>query len=218
VRKFLTILLPLCCSFLLAGCAALGGLFPSGGGGSASPGATAAAPVGGAATASVPSFMDELEPSTRLAIFSPAALLDGNIALERTVLASQCRFRTADPPILVPTANANKTWAFNGRIEEAKSKSDEPALDAEALEYRSWFGLGSPKQQLNTWPLAMVTLSEMPEQYLEDRIAMLSDHQQQMDKAQMIALTHHYIENSQNLQARVQLLVGSFDPSKCPTD
>jgi hypothetical protein len=215
VRKFLKFLLPACFSFLLVGCAALAGSVPSGGG-STSPGAVA--PAAGAATSSVPSIMDELEPSTKLAIFSPAVLLDGNTALERTILASQCRFRTADPPFLVPSPNANKTWAFNGRIQEAKSKSDQPAVAAQALEYRSWFGFGSPKQQLNAWPVALVTLSEMPEQYLEDRIAMLSDHQQQIDKAQMVALTTHYVENSQNIEARVQLLVSSFDPSKCPTD
>lgn len=215
MRKFLKFLLPGCFLFVLAGCAALAGLFPSGGG---STSASAAAPAAGAATASVPSIMDELEPSTKLAFFSPAVLLDGNTSLERTILASQCRFRSADPPFLVPNPSANKTWTFNGRIQEAKSKSDEPALDAQALEYRSWFGFGSPKQQLNTWPVALVTLSEMPEQYLEDRIAMLSGHQQQIDKAQMVALTTRYVENSQNIQARVQLLVSSFDPSKCPTD
>lgn len=201
----------------LAGCAALAGLFPSGGS-SASPNANAVAPAAGAATASVPSIMDQLEPSTRLAMFSPAALLDENTSLERTILDSQCRFRSADPPFLVPSLNANKLWTFYGRIEEAESKSDKPASIAEALEYRSWFGLGTPKQQLNTWPVVLVSLSQMPEQYLQDRITMLSDHQQPIDRAQISALTRHYIESSQNIQSRVQILVSSFDPGKCPTD
>lgn len=162
--------------------------------------------------------MDELEPSTRLVVFSPVALLDQNMSLERKIQASQCRFGTADPPFLVPNLNANKTWTFNGRVQEVKSKDDEPAFNAEALEYRSWFGLGSPKQQLNTWPVALVSLSQMPEQYLEDRITMLADHQQQIDKAQIGELTHHYIENSQHIQSRVRLLVSSFDPGKCPSN
>lgn len=29
-------------------------------------------------------------------------------------------------------------------------------------------------------------------------------------------ITHHYIENSQNIQARVQILVSSFDPKSVP--
>jgi hypothetical protein len=215
VSQFVKFLLTGFSVFALAGCAALAGLFPSGGGNAS---ANAVAPAAGAATASVPSILDQVEPSTRLAVFSPAALLDGNASLERSILASQCRFRSADPPFLVPKPNANSMWAFYGRIEEAESRSDEPASNGEALEYRSWFGLGSPKQQLNTWPVVMVSLSQMPEQYLEDRITMLSDHQQQFDKAQAGALTYHYIENSQNIRARVQILVSSFDPSKCPTD
>src|SRR5579871_2360169 len=202
--------------FFLMGCAALAGLFSSGGG-SASSNSNAVTPVASAATASVPSFMDELEPSTRLVVFSPAALLNQNMSLERTIQVSQCRFGTADPPFLVPNMNVDKNWTFNGRIEEVHSKGDEPASSAEALEYRSWFGLGSPKQQLNTWPVALVSLSQMPEQYLQDRITMLSDHQQQIDKTQVGELTRHYIENSRNIQARVELLVSSFDPNRCPS-
>ena len=201
--------------FFLTGSAALSGLFSSGGG-SASANPNGVTLVASAATASVPSFMDELEPSTRLAVFFPAALLNQNMSLERTVQVSQCRFGTADPPFLVRNMNVDKTWTFNGRIEEAPSKNDEPASSAEALEYRSWFGWGSPKQQLNTWPVALVSLSQMPEQYLQDRMTMLSDHQQQIDKTQLGELTRHYIENSRNIQARVQLLASSFDLSRCP--
>jgi hypothetical protein len=33
----------------------------------------------------------------------------------------------------------------------------------QALEYRSFFGFGWPKQQLATWPVAMTTLGEIPD-------------------------------------------------------
>jgi hypothetical protein len=201
--------------FVLAGCAALAGLFSSGGN-SGTP--SAVGPAAGAATQSVPSLLDQVEPSTRLAIFSPASLLDENASLEQTVVASQCRFRTADPPFLVPNPNSDKAWTFYGRVDEARAADGQPATDAQALEYRSWFGFGTPKQQINTWPLTMVALSQMPAQYLNERMVMLTDHQQQIDKDDTNALAHQYIENSRNIQRRVQLLVNTFDPSKCPSD
>jgi len=196
----------------LSGCAALAGLIP--GGSSGSP--TSAVPAAGAATTSVPSIIDEVETSTKLAMFSPAALLDGSAVLDATRVDSQCRFRSADPPFLVPTTTANKNWTFNGRVNEGKS--DHPVgRDAQVLEYRSWFGFGWPKQQLNTWPVSMMTLSEMPKEYLDDRLAMLSDHTYQVNKTQTDALTKDYIDDSRKIQERVQILVSSFNPDKCPT-
>jgi hypothetical protein len=214
VARLLKFLLVACSFFMLSGCAALGALIPSGG--SSSTSSSAAAPAAGAATASVPSIIDEIETSTRLAMFSPAALLNSNPSLDATVVDSQCRFRSADPPFLVPTTIANKTWTFNGRVNEGKS-GDSQSGDAQALEYRSWFGFGWPKQQLNTWPVSMVTLSEMPEEYLDDRLTMLSDHSYQVNKAQTDALTKDYIDDSRRIYARVSILVSSFDVSKCPT-
>jgi hypothetical protein len=212
VPRFLRFLLPVLSLYVLSGCAALAGLMP---GGSSSSAGTTAAPAAGAATASVPSILDQVEPSTKLAMFSPAALLDGSTSLDATIVDSQCRFRTADPPFLVPTTIANKTWTFNGRVNSGQP--DRVGRDAEALEYRSWFGLGTPKQQLNTWPVSMVTLSEMPKAYLDDRLTMLSDHTYQVNKAQTDALAADYIDESRKIQGRVQILVASFDPSKCPT-
>ena len=211
--RVLKILLPVLSLVALGGCAALGALVPSS---SSSSTASAAAPAAGAATASVPSIIDEVETSTKLAVFSPSALLDGNPWLDATIVDSQCRFHTADPPFLVPTTIANKTWTFNGRINEGK-RSEGDAGDAQALEYRSWFGFGSPKQQLNSWPVSMATLSEMPKEYLDDRLTMLSDHTFQVNKAQTDALTKEYIDDSHKIQERVSILVSSFDPGKCPS-
>ena len=211
--RVLKILLPGFSLFALGGCTALGALVPSS---SSSSTTSAAAPAAGAATESVPSIIDEVETSTRLAVFSPAALLDGSAWLDATVVDSQCRLHTPDPPFLVPTTIANKSWTFNGRINEGK-RSEGEVGDAEALEYRSWFGFGWPKQQLNTWPVSMATLSEMPKEYLDDRLTMLSDHSYQVNKAQTDALTKEYIDDSHKIQERVSILVSSFDPSKCPS-
>jgi len=212
VPRVLKILLTLFSLSAFGGCAALGALIPSS---SSSSPTSAAAPAAGAATASVPSIIDEVETSTKLAVFSPAALLDSNAWLDATIIDSQCRFHTPDPPFLVPTTTANKTWTFNGRINEGKS-SEGDVGDAQALEYPSWFGFGWPTQQLNTWPVSMATLSEMPKEYLDDRLTMLGDHSYQVNKAQTDALTKEYIDNSHKVQDRVSILVSSFDPSKCP--
>ncbi len=213
VPKFLKLALTLSTLVACSGCAALAGLIPGGSSGSTSP--TSVTPAAGAATVSVPSTLDQVEPSTKLAMFSPAALLDGSTSLDRIIVQSQCDFRTADPPFLVPTPAANKSWTFTGRVE--KSKAADAGLDAQSLEYRSWFGFGASKQQLNSWPVSMVTLSEMPKEYLDDRLTMLSDHTYQVNKAQTDALAADYINNAHQIQDRVQILVASFDPAKCPT-
>ena len=212
VPRVLKILLHLFSLLTLSGCAALGGLIPSSNSSSTT---SAAAPAASAATSSVPSIIDEVETSTKLAVFSPAALLDGSPWLDATIVDSQCRFHTPDPPFLVPTTTANKTWTFIGRINEGKG-SEGDIGDAQALEYRSWFGFGWPKQQLNTWPVSMATLSEMPKEYLDDRLTMLSDHSYQVNKVQTDALTKDYIDNARAIQERVSILVSSFDLSKCP--
>jgi len=213
VPRLLKILLPVMSVLILGGCAALGALLP--GSSSSTSAGSSAAPASGAAVASVPSIFDEVETSTTLAVFSPAALLDGNPWLDASIVGSQCRFHTADPPFLVPTTVANKTWVFNGRFNEGKG-TDGTVGDAQALEYRSWFGFGWGKQQLNTWPVSMATLSEMSKEYLDDRLTMLGDHSYQVNKAETDALTKEYIANSQKIQAHVSLLVSSFDMNKCP--
>ena len=212
-RRVLKFLITVFSLFAITGCAALAGLFSSGS--SSSSASSSAAPATGAAVASVPSIIDEVETSTRIGVLSPPALLDGSVPIEQSVIASQCRFHTADPPFLVPTITANKNWTFTGRINEASDDDSGAGREGQALEYRSWFGFGWPKQQLNSWPLSMYTLSEMPRVYLEDRIGMLADHVYQMNPKQSDELTKNYIEDSQKIQSRVQILVSAFDPAKC---
>ena len=64
----------------------------------------------------------------------------------------------------------------------------------------------------------MTTLSEMPKEYLADRLTMLSDHAYQVDKVETDALTKDYIADARKIQDRVQILVSTFDPNKCPTN
>ena len=212
VSKVLKFLIAGVALFVISSCTALSSLIPGGSSGSSAP---SAAPAAGAATASVPSVIDEVETSTQLAMFSPAALLAGNPSLDTTIVDSQCRFRTADPPFLMPTTAANKWWTFNGRINEGKADNNFIG-DAQALEYRSWFGFGWPKQQLNTWPVSMATLSEMPKEYLDDRLTMLADHPREVNKAQTDMLEKEYIDDSREIQERVSILIASFDLKACP--
>src|ERR1700693_1998485 len=100
VPRILKILLPVFSLFALGGCAGLGALGPSS---SSSSTTTAAAPAASAASASVPSIIAEIETSTKLAVFSPAAMLDSNAWLDAIIVDAQCRFHTPDPPFLVPT-------------------------------------------------------------------------------------------------------------------
>jgi hypothetical protein len=201
VSGFQKLLFPLFSLFALSGCAGLAGLFSGAG---SSPSST----VG----------IEQVETSTKLAMFSPAALLDGSTSVDETIVQSQCEFRTADPPFLVPTTVANKNWTFTGRVNVDEDQSDHAlGHDAQAVEYRSLFGFGWPKQQLNNWPVSMVTLSQMPKEYLDNQLTMPSDHTYPLSKTQSDALAKDYIEDTKQIQDRVQILVSAFDPSKCPT-
>ena len=193
--------------FALTGCAALLSMF----GGGSSGGSSAPAAGTGAGAVVAPSIFDEMETSTKVAIFSPAALLEGNPRLEMTIVQSQCKFHTADPPFLVPTLTANKGWTFNGRVNQGTVEGGGDH-EAEAMEWRSWLGFGWPKQQINSWPLSMVTLSDMPRMYLDDRLEMLSQNNYKLNQRQQDALTQQFIEDSQKIHDVTHRLVSTFNP------
>jgi len=136
---------------------------------------------------------------------SPAAFLNENGQLDVAVIDAQCRFHTPDPPFLVPSQTAQKGWVFNGRLDD-----DDRAREMQALEYRSFFGFGWPKQQINTWPVGMTTLSEMPNAYLEQRLAMLASAK--LDQGEQTALTQRYIGDSQTIEDAVARLEKTYDP------
>ncbi len=190
---------------LLAGCAAplLGAL--SGSSSGANNASTASSAASLSANLTPPSIFDQVEKSTRVGLVSPAAFLSENGQLDAAVINSQCRFHTPDPPLLVPSAAAaQKGWVFNGRLD------DDRAREMQALEYRSFFGFGWPKQQINTWPVGMTTLSELPDTYLEQRLTMLASAK--LDQAEQAALTQRYIGDSRKIEDAVARLEKTYDP------
>jgi hypothetical protein len=206
VLKFLKCLMPAVSLFAVSGCALLGLL---GGGSSSSGSAPAPGAAAGAAAIPPPSMFDEVEKSTPVGLMAPAALLDGNPRLEADVIGAQCKFRTADPPFFVPKTDADKGWNFVGRLND-RVDGDHEIREMDAMEYRSFLGFGWPKQQLNSWPVEMATLSEMPKVYLDQRFAMLSKIK--LDEAQQKELAAQYIENSQKIEDAVRRLESTYNP------
>jgi hypothetical protein len=151
-----------------------------------------------------PSSFDYVSRGLKIPQLSPAALLDDSLTLEAQILEEQCRFNTADPVFLVPSPQSS--FMFNGRFEEDGQ--------FQALVYRSMLtlGLGKGTQQLNTWPVKLASLSDMPKVYLEERLALVANaklaSQQQQDLAQ------EYIDDSRKIQATVKRLEASFRPDE----
>lgn len=195
--------------FALAGCAAplLGGLAGGGSGGDG----TSSASIGAALSTNLTpkSVFDKVEKSTMVGLIGPAAFLNENGQLDGTVITEQCRFHTPDPPFLVPEdTSAQKGWVFTGRL-----NSDDELQETQAMEYRSFFGLGWSKQQTSTWPLRLTTLSEMPNSYLEERLEMVADVK--LKKAQQDSLAQGYISDSQKIEEVVGRLEKIYDPEEC---
>jgi hypothetical protein len=195
--------------FSLAGCAAplLGGLTGGGfGGNTTSPASTGAAL---STNLTPPSIFDQVEKSTLVGLIGPAAFLNENGQLDGTVIIEQCRFHTPDPPFLVPEdTSAQKGWVFTGRL-----NSDDEVQEMQALEYRSFFGLGWSRQQTGTWPLGLTTLSEMPNAYLEQRLEMIASVK--LEKAQLDSLAQGYISDSQKIEEVVGHLERTYNPEEC---
>jgi hypothetical protein len=142
-------------------------------------------------------------------LIGPSAFLNENGQLDGTVINEQCSFHTPDPPFLVPEdTSAQKGWIFTGRL-----NSDNELWEMQAMEYRSFFGLGWPKQQTGTWPLGMTTLSEMPNAYLEPRLEMITSVK--LEKAQQDSLAQDYISNSQKIEEVVSRLEKTYNPEEC---
>ena len=176
------------------------------GSGSTAP-ATSAAGTVTAATAIVPStsVSEEVEGSSHLGLLSPAAVLDGSYRLEADIIEEQCEFRTPDPPFLVPADVAQNGWTFAGRLDTGQQLHQ-----MQALEYRSLLGFGWSKQQLNTWPVSMATLSQMPRLYLEEEFGFLA--KAKLDKNQRNRLTREAIADSAKIQETVKRLEKTYNP------
>lgn len=204
--KILKCLIPVFSLFTLAGCAALAALLPGGAGGGNS-GSASAGSGGAAATIPPASIFDEVELSSQFQVVAPSALLDETGWLDQQIVAEQCKYATPDPPFFVPTADAQKGWSFIGRLNE---KQDGETQEMQALEYRSFWGFGWPKQQLNSWPVSVVTLSQMPREYLAERMEMINNSKLSQD--QIDELGRQYIANAGEIDGRVRRLERTYNP------
>jgi len=154
-----------------------------------------------------PSALDFVGHSTKVAFLSPAALLAHNSWTEGYVIGEQCYFKTPDPLFFVPN-ESQPTWDFAGRLD--------PSNHFEALEYKSLLtlGMGSGNVQLNSWPVRLVSLADMPSAYLSDRITLLN--QTKLSAADQQELTQEYMQRSNDIAAVVQRLEADYSPSECP--
>jgi hypothetical protein len=140
----------------------------------------------------------------QMAFMSPAALLNGNVDSEVTVIQEQCAYHTPEPMFLVPTGKAQKRVDVAGRLEEGPN--------FRVLEYRNVLMLGLySAQQFNSWPVSMVALSDFPRAYLEDRLAVVAATK--LDNSEQKQLTHQYALDSQKLENTVARIERSYDPS-----
>jgi len=185
----------LCC-----GCAAL--LASSG----SAPSAATATESGAASGAiSNPSMFDYTAGSTKVEFLSPAAFLPDNQWIEARVVHAQCYFKTPDPVFFAPNWNATR-WTYAGRLNKQGFQS---------LEYKSvlTLGLGDDNVQLNTWPLQLVSLSDMPEAFLQQRLPLLA--QAKLDAADQKEMAEDDFRKAQQIRDVVDRLQRQYDPERC---
>ncbi len=156
-----------------------------------------------------PSMFDYTTDSTKIPFLAPAALASGNRLTESYVIRQQCYFRTADPLFFVPDELQQPSWDFAGRLDSTDH--------FEALEYRNalTLGLTDGKAQLNTWPVELVSFSDMPAIFLQQRLAMLA--QAKLPASDQHQLFEDFVERSQRIQQVVTRLEADYDPAlACP--
>ncbi|MBF6569857.1 MAG: hypothetical protein IVW54_13385 [Candidatus Binataceae bacterium] len=154
---------------------------------------------------SKPSMFDYTSRSTKIAFISPAALLNQNRFLEADVIVrEQCRFRTPDPLFFVPDEERSPQWVFAGRLDRYG--------DFQALEYRSMLTLGLAKgtTQLNSWPVELVSLADMPQVFLEQRLELTAKSKLPPDDAK--EMVENYMRQAQQIEEVVARLEKSYNP------
>jgi hypothetical protein len=140
---------------------------------------------------------------------APASLTSDNRLTEAYVIHEQCYFKTADPLFFVPNELQQPNWDFAGRLDASNH--------FQALEYRNalTLGLTGGKSQLNTWPVVLVSFSDMPAIFLQQRLAMVA--QAKLSAGDQHQLVEDFIERSQHIQEVVTRLEADYDPSRaCP--
>ncbi|MHB8383088.1 MAG: hypothetical protein ACYDC3_12215 [Candidatus Binataceae bacterium] len=186
---------------LLSGCAAT------------SLGAAGTATGGAAGLATLPGLIPSSsifniigKSKTKIAFVGPAALLSDSWPPQQQIINEQCSFHTADPVFFVPTEAAQKGWTFAGRL-------NPDSHHFQVNEYKSIFTLGLyGSQQLNTWPVSMVALSDFPRAYLEPRLAMLAAAK--LDAATQKELAHEFLSDANRIETVVQRLESTYDQSQ----
>jgi hypothetical protein len=142
--------------------------------------------------------------STEVAFISPAALLTEHSRIEDSVRHAQCYFKTPDPVFFVPDEDKQTNWTFAGRLDSDRY--------LEALEYRSLLTLGllDGNIQLNTWPVELVSLADMPQTYLEHRLPLIAEAKLSPNDSQ--ELVQGYLADSQRIQSVVSRLEATYNP------
>ena len=177
---------------IFSGCAVLGSQGgSSGASGVAESAATSAAPG--------PSLFNFVGRSTKFVFVSPSALLADSGDVEKSLVQEQCMFHSADPPFLVPTFN--QKWLFVGQMNQG------PTI--QALEYRSIFTLGlSGPQQLNSWPVSLVSLSDFSDDYLAERLPVVGKAQPDV-RSDVLA---EYIASSKRIRYITDSIIRNYNP------
>jgi len=200
MRKAAAIFDLLLAAAIFSGCAALGSL--GGGSGSATSGAAETA-VQSAAPG--PSLLNFVGRSTKFVFISPSALLTGSGSVEASLIKEQCMFHTADPPFLVPTFN--QKWLFVGRMNQG------PTI--QALEYKTILTLGlTGPQQLNAWPMSLVSLSDFSDSYLAERLPVVGKAQPDV-RTDILA---EYVNNSRYIREVTDTIIRKYNPQVECTD
>jgi hypothetical protein len=174
---------------------------------SALPGSAAGSASGAAANdvVSNPSVLDITSSSTEVAYISPAALLTPQSGIENSIRHEQCYFKTPDPMFFVPDEGRKVNWTLAGKLDADRHFHTD--------EYRSLLTLGlvPGSEQVNSWPVELVSLADMPQVFLDQRLPILA--QAKLPDLDAHQLAQQYVEQAQRIQQIVQHLEVSFDPS-----
>ncbi|HLK85581.1 MAG TPA: hypothetical protein VKT27_03670 [Candidatus Binataceae bacterium] len=178
---------------LFSGCAALGSLGSSGTNSSSQTESLATASGPGPSPANI------VGRSTKFIFMSPSAVLAGSRDVEKALVQEQCMFHSANPPFLVPALG--QKWVFIGRMNQG------PTM--QALNYRSIFTLGlTGAQQLNGWPVSLVALSDFSDNYLNERLPMLTKAQPDV-RSDVLA---EYVYNARRIRTVTDWVIRSYSP------
>jgi hypothetical protein len=165
--------------------------------------ASSAASTAGTNAVSSPSMFDYATKSTEVAYMSPAALLTEHSGIEESVRHEQCYFKTPDPMFFVPEEAANPTWTLAGRLDSDRH--------FHSAEYRSILTLGlvEGSQQTSSWPVELVSLADMPQVFLDQRLPIIG--QAKLPADDQHELDQEYLQQARHIQNVVGRLEETFD-------